>query len=683
MAPKVGHITAIVVIAVAVLVINEWRYAYLVHTLQTFNRQPHQHINETEYHFHENQNEERRRRRRRNKGYEGSQQQQQQPQLIVVNEIIHRAFFGLGHRLHRSAAVYHLARSLSLSSQEQPIITHLRFHWESCLAIDNSNSSRSSAINETVGRNTDEVGEKNKEYNVFRYLFGEDLWELNHRHDIVSAVSYKKNDNVIDSRPDRRRNMIIIRNDIPGYISGQLYKDLNIPINIHFNTPQEINGTNTPQVINGTKPVIPLINATNNRHDYNIILDKLMSSDVQFYRRLVNNYRFRSELREFRLRHKWKERPLVVGLHLRAGNGERSHFVESGRAADDESVLVYRLVQLINLIIRETNRLQQEQQDQNIKDENLPPLLFIATDTAHLLPLIEKAVTMTTVVAEADDEDYGRIPTNAMYFRPNISTKHKETSLRPEIIIWPQHHLPRNAGVGFDALKGKGDSCLNGWKAAISDALLLSEVDVLIAAKRSTFTQSLPMTLGFDRNRNDKNSSNKDKDDDDDKSKEKVTNRKQFSFCEVSELDATRVTCVTDAQTWLFRGEDNIYGHANGEGDSSYRTADARIWTVAIPTTTNATEIQKKKEKQQVAHKITVLLPDIVPPEQFEEARDFLRRENSNNKPSLSMVNTETRESIFRYGRSKIYKKYRNIHNKNQASLASKSNSSWNLIYNT
>jgi len=191
------------------------------------------------------------------------------------------------------------------------------------------------------------------------------------------------------------------------------------------------------------------------------------------------------------------------------------------------------------------------------------------------------------------------------------------------------------------------------------------------------------MTLGFDRNRNDKNSSNKDKDDDDDKSKEKVTNRKQFSFCEVSELDATRVTCVTDAQTWLFRGEDNIYGHANGEGDSSYRTADARIWTVAIPTTTNATELQKKKEKQQVAHKITVLLPDIVPPEQFEEARDFLRRENSNNKPSLSMVNTETRESIFRYGRSKIYKKYRNIHNKNQASLASKSNSSWNLIYNT
>jgi len=671
---KVGHITAIIVIAVAVLVINECRYAYLVHDRQKNNLQPHQHIDETEYHFHEYKNEQR---RGHIKGHEGSkQQEQEQSQLIVVNEIIHRAFFGLGHRLHRSAAVYHLARSLSSSSQEheQPIITHLRFHWESCLTIDSSNTSRPSAIND--------IGEENKEYNVFRYLFGEDLWELNHHHDI-SSMLYNKNDNVTNYRPERRRNMIVIRNDIPGYISGQMYKDLKLPINI------QLNKVVSSQEDNGTKQMVALKSATNNRHDYNSILDKLMNSDVDFYHRLVNNYRFRSELRDFQFRHKWKERPLVVGLHLRAGNGESSHFVESGRAADDESVLIYRLVQLINLIvIRETNRLQehnlirrnleqhqQEQQDKNKQYDNIPPLLFIATDTAHLLPLIEKA----TVVAEAENEDYGRISANAMYFRPNITTKHQETSLRPEIITWPQHRLPRNAGVGFDALKGKGDSCLNGWKAAISDALLLSEVDVLIAAKRSTFTQSLPMTLGFDRNWNDKKNSDKDKDKDDDKTKEKVTNRKQFSFCEVSELDATRVTCFTDARTWLFRGEDNIYGHTNGDMNGDYSTADASIWTVAIPTTTNATEIQKK---HQVAHKVTVLLPDIVPPEQFEQARDFLRRGSSNDVPSLSMANTGTRESIFRYGRSKIYKKYRDIHNDNRASLLSKSNSSWNFMYN-
>jgi hypothetical protein len=619
---------ASIIIAVSVfLVVNQWRYAFIVHNRQN-NRQPNQQTDETDYHFHQHQHQER--------------------PTVVVNEIIHRAFFGLGHRLHRSAAAYHLAQSLSLSSEEeeeekqeqdQTIITHLRFHWESCLAVDNGNDNNNNTTSKASG-----TKEEIKEYNVFRYLFGEDLWTLNHDDSIASSLFYKNSKSRVD-----RRNMIIIRNDIPGYIAGQLYKDLKIPINRNSNKV-----TVESSQVNRTKQT------TDPSIGYNVILNKLMNIDVDFYRRLVNNYRFRSELHEFKFQHKWNERSLVVGLHLRAGNGEGAHFKESGRAAsmklNDESLLVSRLVQLINLIIiRETNRLQ----NQNRQNNTLPPLLFIATDTAYFLPLIEKAIT------------------------------NEEISLRPEIITWPQYRLPRNAGVGFDALKGKGDSCLDGWKSAVNDALLLSEVDILIAAKRSTFTQSLPLTLGFDRNWNDKNSSNKD-DDHDHEFKENITriNTRQFSFCEVSEPDATSVTCLTDARTWLFRGEDNTNGHADSFQYDGYRTTeDARIWTVVIPTNTTATENQKQQQQQhqEVAHKVTVLLPDIAPPKEFEQARDFLRLVNSDDDSSLSMSNnTEIRERIFHYGRSKIYRKYRNIHKENGASPSSNSNNSnWNLVYNS
>ena len=633
------RVIASIIIAVSIfLVVNQWRYAFIAHNRQN-NRQPNQQTDEIEYQSHQHQQQ---------------QHQHQKRPAVVVNEIIHRAFFGLGHRLHRSAAAYHLAQSLSLSSseekqkQDQQIITHLRFQWESCLAVDkgNGNGNGNGNNNTNTASKASGTEEKNKEYNVFRYLFGEDLWTLNHDDSITSSLFYKNSKSRVD-----RRNMIIIRNDIPGYIDGQLYKNLKIPINRNSKkiTVESSQFNRTKQT---TDPPI----------GYNVILNKLMKSDVDFYRRLVNNYRFRSELHEFKYQHKWNERSLVVGLHLRAGNGEDGHFKESGRAASmklNESVLVSRLVQLINLIIiRETNRLQ-KQHGQSNQNNTLPPLLFIATDTAHFLPLIEKAIT------------------------------NEEISLRPEIITYPQYRLPRNAGVGFDVLKGKGDSCLDGWKSAVNDALLLSEVDILIAAKYSTFTQSLPLALGFDRNRNDKNSSNRD-DDHGHESKENITriNNRQFSFCEVSEPDATSVTCVTDVRTWLFRGEDKTNGHADSFQDDDYRTTeDARIWTVVLPTNTTAKEhqTQQQQQQQQVAHKVTVLLPDIVPPKEFEQAQDFLRRVNSDDDSPLSITNnTEIREKIFLYGRSKIYRKYRNIHKETGASPSSKSNNSnWNLVYNS
>ena len=633
--------TAILVVFI-VLVLNEFRYTFLIHNrLQSFDL-------DDSFRQIQIQNQEKQKKQEQEVPLSSSSSRDDGEEPSIVNEIIHRAFFGLGHRLHRSASAYHLARDLNLSSKsrlhdavtDRSFITHLRFHWESCLDTNGSK-------------------EENEEYNVFRYLFGEDVWKINHYDDGPgNNINSSRNNgsNNTNYRPGKR-NMIIIRNDIPGYISGQVLKNLQIPIH---KTPNNLRKLN----------------------EYNIILDKLMNSDVEFYRRLVSNYRFRSELRDFQHRHKWNERSLVLGLHLRAGNGEKAHFVESGRAAslmlyengtshddddDDEVVLTSRLVKLIKMVInRFSKRRVQYQNQYQESNNNLPPLLFIATDTAHLIPLVKQSISTLYAMSKNNKEIYNHTFINNTDSRNTNPAYHHGMLLRPEIITWPQYRLPKYSGVGFDALQGKGDSCLEGWKGSISDILLLSEVDVLLAAKRSTFTQSLPMTLGFGRNQNQNNENNWH--DNENLDGTIHNNSKQFSFCEVSESDATRVTCATDVRSWLFRGEDNVE-------DGRNRTSNTSIWTSSIPTTS---KLKNQQNNMEVAHKVTVLLPEIAKPDEFEQTRAFLRRENSNNDLSQSMLNAgNTREHIFRYGQTKIYKKYRDVH-----TPTSVSNSSWNIVCN-
>lgn len=614
-------------------------------------------------------------------------QDSQTPEIEVVNEIIHRAFFGLGHRFHRSAAVYHLAQCLSLPRtqgssalgtdsanigqfQHQQRITHLRFHWESCLPSDQVHNSSI----------VDDGAEAKKEYNVFRYLFGDDLWELKYKNSRLPTSRHHllgtKDSGKITRRgakPQIRRNMIVIRNDIPGYIAGQLYKDLKLPVTSKSNGL--FSRTNEGKLSLPT-PMTP-------SNQYEVILNKVMNSDVDFYHRLVDNYQFKEELREFQTQHKWNERPLVVGLHLRAGNGEDAHFTESGRDSSldiDESTMIARLIQLTNMaMIREKKRLRDLNldlgQDRQEYEKNgvLRPLLFVATDTAHLLPLVDKMINQGTI-----KEESGR----------NNSTLPTAGAL--EVVTWPQDRLPKNSGVSFDTLQGKGESCLQGWRSAMSDALLLSTVDVLIAAKRSTFTQSLPLSLGFDRNRE------KDNADDmnnaffshgrDEKDSNRVFERAEemaigrdtrFSFCEVSELDFIDMTCFADARTWLFRGQDDQnHPISEDEGVSNPERND-RIWSFSIANTTSGAS-DHNHTYQHEEHKATVLLPDVGLPSEFDQAREFLRRENTiSSNPTTS--GTEIHESIFRYGRSKINKKYRDSHK-----VTSKTdNSSWNIIFNT
>jgi hypothetical protein len=414
---------------------------------------------------------------------------------MMVNEIIHRAFFGLGHRLHRSAAAWHLAKSLGN-------VTHYRFHWESCQAI---------APNESVEHDDTTV-----DYNVFRYLFGNDVWEL------PSAISMDNPNMSMYHRSSQPRKMIVLRNDVHGYIKGQLYKDLQLPV-----------------------PVSPT-----GRHKF---FDDKLQSDVAFYQRLVPRYRFHSEIDNFMQEHQFQNR-LVVGLHIRAGNGEGMHFKESGRVVRNESAFVDNLMLVVGEMLLHQTR----------QEMLLPPLVFLATDTAYLIPVIQ-----------------------------DLSKQY----LHIETVVLPQFRLEANQGVTFDVLEGTGKKCLDGWQAMMSDMILLSYADILIAAKRSTFTQSLPLSMIFYR---------------------------QKTFCEVSHNGMT-MTCISERiQAWLYRND------------------PSRIRTYTIDKDTS------NSPPVDVAHLITVLLPDIDPPVEFTQAQEYL----------LKPWDNPAQESIFAYGQTKIFKKY-------------------------
>ncbi|KAG7357810.1 Nodulation protein Z NodZ [Nitzschia inconspicua] len=504
-----------------------------------------------------------------NSNYTMSQQQRDSSVIAGVinnNEVIHRAFFGLGHRLHRSAAAWHLAHTLTN-------ITHFRFHWESCY-----NSSQHHG-----NRNEEVENQKEREYNVFRYLFGNDIWELDPASTspsiLVSTPNTSNNTAAAAAEAaspvgpvSYHRKMIVIRNDVYGYIKGQLYKDLHLPIQQHSPTTKTTTTTASRRNNNS--------NSLSQQSSLSYFFDDKIQSDVGFYQRLTRQYRFQSQVNDFMDRYRFSKR-LVVGVHLRAGNGEGLHFQQAGRGVQmNETVFVERMVQTMRNVISSQRSTHPQQDDTAVL---LSPIIFLATDTAHLIPIFQQAT-----------KEY----------------------LNIETVVLEQLRLNINQGVTFEALAGTGDECLEGWKAMVNDMILLSHVNVLVAARYSTFTQSLPLSMIFHR---------------------------QQTFCEVSE-DGKSMTCVSgDIHAWLFRQMPSV---------------QSQTFTMDTSSKTNTDDVI-------VIHPITLLLPDVEPPMEFAQAQRFLQTQ------SLEL------ESVFPYGSTKLFKKYRN--RKNDVVVATEP-SQWNFV---
>jgi len=210
-----------------------------------------------------------------------------------------------------------------------------------------------------------------------------------------------------------------------------------------------------------------------------------ISSDLELYQILRATFKGKQEIINFMSKHNFRDH-YVIGLHIRLGNGEGTNFAEQGRGVDNEWTFIYNLVDLIHHFLEE----MQVTHPDRLRRK---PMIFLATDSPKFLPYLVN-----------------------------------DTGL--PIVVMPQKRV--ESGVTFSAFR-EGHQCIKGWYDQLLDNILLSFSDVLIAARHSSFTQGLPISLVFDQG---------------------------GSFCEVSD-SAEAMTCIDDMSTWMYRNDDSKTHH--------------------------------------------------------------------------------------------------------------------------
>ena len=205
--------------------------------------------------------------------------------------------------------------------------------------------------------------------------------------------------------------------------------------------------------------------------------------DQVFYSQLRDQFRNGPAVEAFRREHFADN--LVVGVHIRAGNGEDGDF--SGRKRGIGNVDEW----LDALVLQINGAVERERSSQKATSK---AIVFVATDTAAIIPKLQAALDKILVVH------------------------------------WEQARPTEGSGVLFGEqgkVNRQGEECLDGWTNTFTDMMLLSHADILIAARPSSFTQSLPMALVY---------------------------AAKGTFCEVNP-DASDRRCYKDFATWCCEGK--------------------------------------------------------------------------------------------------------------------------------
>eukprot|EP00588_Corethron_pennatum_P018707 CAMPEP_0194306358 /NCGR_PEP_ID=MMETSP0171-20130528/3544_1 /TAXON_ID=218684 /ORGANISM="Corethron pennatum, Strain L29A3" /LENGTH=313 /DNA_ID=CAMNT_0039058125 /DNA_START=376 /DNA_END=1320 /DNA_ORIENTATION=- len=208
-------------------------------------------------------------------------------------------------------------------------------------------------------------------------------------------------------------------------------------------------------------------------------------SDYIFYSFLRDNFRGRNELDAF-VKENFEDFT-VIGVHIRAGNNEttaNNHFTRMGRQIDDMESWTANLTQLLRSYV-----------DARTFPPDRPPAIFLASDTPSASDAFRRAV--------------------AMVF-PRMS-----------VVALDQPDLREGSGIKAAPVPGGSSrACIRHARGVLADQIALAKADVLFAARRSSFTQTLPASL--------------------------IMHEKKW-FCEVTR-DANDMACFTNYTHWVTRG---------------------------------------------------------------------------------------------------------------------------------
>jgi len=240
-----------------------------------------------------------------------------------------------------------------------------------------------------------------------------------------------------------------------------------------------------------------------------------LEASETFYIGLLERFTERKSVQEFQQKHDF-ETHFVLGLHIRAGNGEQGDFVRKQRGIPNITEWVHHMTQTILSLSTESTRhrrvttIDNEGQQQQ---QELPPILFIATDTASLVT----------------------------DFRESLKGKIK-------VIDYHQERLQEGEGVIFGEMgrtvpQLASNECLSHWRNPLMDMMILASADVVIAGRPSSFTQSLPMSIALSRRR---------------RPPEWPKKKALRPYCEVS-LDGQTYQCFQDSYDWCCHGRTDFY----------------------------------------------------------------------------------------------------------------------------
>ena len=172
----------------------------------------------------------------------------------------------------------------------------------------------------------------------------------------------------------------------------------------------------------------------------------------EFYEDLRNRFRYRKQVDAY-VNHTFANHT-VLGMHIRAGNGEKRDFRNKGRGINNVTTWVKEASMRIVEIVKKG-------------DWKDPPLLYIATDTPSMIDNFRSELNGVMPVTD-----------------------------------FPQERAPEGKGILIGE-KGKAHlgemECIRGWENAVMDMILLSHADLLISARVSSFVQTMPMSLVFGR----------------------------------------------------------------------------------------------------------------------------------------------------------------------------------------
>ena len=119
-------------------------------------------------------------------------------------------------------------------------------------------------------------------------------------------------------------------------------------------------------------------------------------------------------------------------------------------------------------------------------------VLYLATDTPSMVTLFQKKFATINVPVYDLPQQGRREEGKGVLFGESDKVQNKGINI--------QKNITDSDAYEYDDFS----PCLKGWSDTITDMLLLSHADIVIATKPSSFVQTLPMSIAFGRNIDDR-----------------------------------------------------------------------------------------------------------------------------------------------------------------------------------